>query len=353
MQAMQASISSGSSLHTAVDSLLANSTTPFNLVLNRNAFHDRVLRDAASLSSDHALMLDPHNPTLLKEETSFQKDQWSSLKFRYLELDAKRNFVTYLTGDNPTSVPPGTNEALEQSNAEKKKALKESKVQLETMRDETIRLAKANAEKHATVTKQLSEAQEVQKKIRDMELELARIKATYPAENRMTITQAEEILDQQTEEMQRLTEEQEEATQSAEEARTKVARTAKDIQRLERERDREEARAKEVQEGREAGDTKVDEMCRWLNSSISFYKNMMGIRSVTAVADNELHLEYDVADGDPIILKLAFDPATRALSNAEVEGTDLDIGEAVNIALANNDPPGLIADVLMLVRSRR
>lgn len=105
-----------------------------------------------------------------------------------------------------------------------------------------------------------------------------------------------------------------------------------------------------------------------LNSSISFYKNMMGIRSVTAVADNELHLEYDVADGDPIILKLAFDPATRALSNAEVrlmiwrtgslaegqvEGTDLDIGEAVNIALANNDPPGLIADVLMLVRSRR
>jgi microcystin-dependent protein len=100
------------------------------------------------------------------------------------------------------------------------------------------------------VTKQLSEAQEVQKKIRDMELELARIKATYPAENvrastsiipdhsrtvraliqkRMTITQAEEILDQQTEEMQRLTEEQEEATQSAEEARTKVARTAKDV----------------------------------------------------------------------------------------------------------------------------
>jgi hypothetical protein len=41
------------------------------------------------------------------------------------------------------------------------------------------------------------------------------------------------------------------------------ARSDMQVQRLERERDREEARAKEVQEGREAGDTKVDEMCRW------------------------------------------------------------------------------------------
>jgi hypothetical protein len=36
---------------------------------------------------------------------------------------------------------------------------------------------------HAAVTKQLVEVQSVQKQIRDMELELARIKATYPPEN--------------------------------------------------------------------------------------------------------------------------------------------------------------------------
>lgn len=35
------------------------------------------------------------------------------------------------------------------------------------------------------------------------------------------------------------------------------------VKRLEREREREEARAKEVREGREEGDTKVDELCRW------------------------------------------------------------------------------------------
>jgi len=65
------------------------------------------------------------------------------------------------------------------------------------MRSEAIQLAKSNAasasstcpvfavltSEHAAVTKQLAEVQSVQKQIRDMELELARIKATYPPEN--------------------------------------------------------------------------------------------------------------------------------------------------------------------------
>lgn len=70
-------------------------------------------------------------------------------------------------------------------------------------------------------------------------------------------------------------EEQTETGRETDEVRERMTRTAKEVrrgvwetadvqvQRLERERDREEARAKEVQEGREAGDTKVDEMCRW------------------------------------------------------------------------------------------
>jgi len=68
---------------------------------------------------------------------------------------------------------------------------------------------------------------------------------------------------------------QTETGRQTDDVRDKMTRTAKEVshsrittsdvqvQRLERERDREEARAKEVQEGREAGDTKVDEMCRW------------------------------------------------------------------------------------------
>lgn len=110
---------------------------------------------------------------------------------------------------------------------------------------------------------------------------------------------------------------------------------------MSRERDREEARAREVREGREAGDTKVDEMCNWsvqpslcgsqtlsltfrLASSIAFYKSLLGIRSVRAVSDNILHLEYDVSDsartsrGQSVILALSYDAVTKRLAQAEV-----------------------------------
>lgn len=56
-------------------------------------------------------------------------------------------------------------------------------------------------------------------------------------------------------------------------------------------------------------------MCR-LNSSTAFYKNMMGIKSVTAVSDTELHLEYDAPD-QSVVLMLAFDPVTKRLVNAQ------------------------------------
>ncbi|ODO11521.1 hypothetical protein I350_00301 [Cryptococcus amylolentus CBS 6273] len=200
------------------------------------------------------------------------------------------------------------------------------------------------------MTSQLSEAQALQKEIRGMELELARIKATYPPENRMTISQATDTLDAQTVELGQLMDDKEAVQAEADRTRGEVARIAKDVQRLGRDREREEAKAKEVREGREAGDTKVDDICRWLSSSMSFYRSLLGIRFVQAATDNELHLEYDVPNG-PVTLALAFDPLTKRLSDATMIGSDLDVAEAITVAIGNNDVPGLIADVLVRLRT--
>lgn len=56
---------------------------------------------------------------------------------------------------------------------------------------------------------------------------------------------------------------------------------------------------------------------RRLNSNTAFYKDMMGIKAVTAVSDTELHLEYDALDRS-VVLMLAFDPLTKRLVNAQV-----------------------------------
>lgn len=116
-------------------------------------------------------------------------------------------------------------------------------------------------------------------KIKDAELEIQRIRATHPPENvrwfgprtwrqtdvgqRLTPAQAEDILDKQITEIQRLTEDIGVTTTKREQTSQEVAQIGRDLQRLQRDRDREEARAREVRDGREAGDTKVDDMCRW------------------------------------------------------------------------------------------
>jgi len=65
-----------------------------------------------------------------------------------------------------------------------------------------------------------------------------------------------------------------------------------------------------------------------LSASLSFYRNLLGIRSVKAVFENELHLEYDVpapmlskskaGEKRAVTLVLHFDPATKRLTTAHV-----------------------------------
>lgn len=60
--------------------------------------------------------------------------------------------------------------------------------------------------------------------------------------------------------------------------------------------------------------------CR-LSSSISFYKTLIGIRSVEAISDHELKLEYDLATESSnrhVALTLIFDPLTKRMIDARV-----------------------------------
>jgi hypothetical protein len=109
----------------------------------------------------------------------------------------------------------------------------------------------------------MTEAQTLHKQIKEMELELQRSRAAHPLENRMTTSQAMELVEKYEEEMIQSTTDGDDAKRELEVVRGKLGRSAKDVQRLAKDREREEARAKEVREGREEGEGKVDELCHW------------------------------------------------------------------------------------------
>ncbi|KAL7422301.1 hypothetical protein Q5752_002947 [Cryptotrichosporon argae] len=345
-----------SPLHQAADSLLASAAEPTHLDAHREAFFARALRDVTA-NADGALGLDPGNPVAVRDEMEAQKDYFRRLKFTYLEQEAKRNFLYAITGDEPPSVSQGENEALEASNADKKAALKTAKEAIAADVDAAFALARTNAVAQEELGKKVAEVAAAQKEIREMELELARIKAAHPPEDRLTTDRANEVLEQQTAEIERLTEASGVQGARVDALRDDVGRTHKENGRLAREREREEARAREVREGREAGDTRVDELCGWYTSSIAFYRSLLGIKDVRAVSDAELHLTYAAgaagsgagADAGDVELALVFD-AGRRFENAWLIGTDANVDEAVSTAVANNDVPGLVADVLVRLR---
>jgi hypothetical protein len=109
----------------------------------------------------------------------------------------------------------------------------------------------------------MTEAQTLHKQIKEMELEMQRMRAAHPIENRMTSQQAQALVEQYEGEMIESTENAEQAKVELEVVGGQVKRAAKDVQRLAKDREREEARAREVREGREEGDTRVDELCHW------------------------------------------------------------------------------------------
>lgn len=131
--------------------------------------------------------------------------------------------------------------------------------------------------------------------------------------------------------------------------RTDLGRRTKEVARLEREREREEARATEVRRQREAGGAGVraHEIGRWYAASLAAYRNLLGIKGARAVSKTELVLGYE-EEGEPK-LHLHFDASGR-FEDAALEGSGLEIADAVEDARERNDPARLVSAILARLR---
>jgi len=51
---------------------------------------------------------------------------------------------------------------------------------------------------------------------------------------------------------------------------------------------------------------------------MSFYRTLLGIRSVQAISENTIQLEYDIPERGIVTLLLEYDQSTRRLADARV-----------------------------------
>lgn len=162
----------------------------------------------------------------------------------------------------------------------------------------------------------------------------------------MTTAQAYAKLGEQGGEMESLTEAIDAAEGETERLRESVAREGKAVLRLEREREREEARAGEVRRQREAGGAGVraHDLGRWYGASLATYRALLGIKAARAVSENELAIEYQ---GVPGPLTLRFEDGR--LVDASIEGVE-GMEEMTARAVETGDVPRLVRDVLAQLR---
>ncbi|CUM45879.1 uncharacterized protein AC631_03676 [Debaryomyces fabryi] len=112
------------------------------------------------------------NPTSINDEINFQKENFSKLKFQYLEQETKEKFLRSLFDNPPKSIQQEDINRLQEENVHSKRALKALKESMNNkMKDiheisrETVELNKEYQQKCDETIKMLEEVQRMEEKI--------------------------------------------------------------------------------------------------------------------------------------------------------------------------------------------
>ena len=219
------------------------STHPLHAIALRNELHSRVEAEAepqphalarsttenltsyTNLSDGSSYSIDPNDLKRLSGDLEAYKTYFGQVKFQWMESNVKRRYLQRLLGQQQDEAEQGIVlqrdcESLEEVRGAKKEQLGSRKVQAEQLRgrvrEVTIALdagqspmlyslyphsaaltSSVNADLNQQLTPAIEEARALSREIQDMELELAMLRNSRPEEERMTIGEANQTLEEQ------------------------------------------------------------------------------------------------------------------------------------------------------------
>ncbi|CDZ97854.1 hypothetical protein [Phaffia rhodozyma] len=351
--------------------------TPFAIAGMKDRFYTVASADATVAFSDSAMAIDPGNPTLIGEEIAASIEFFKKIKFKYIEQESKETFLKLMLAEEPLQIDEAENDKLAEENRRSKEKLKRAKTELDQLKEELIKVADEVSSDHDQLTQDIQQAEHFSKEIREIELELSRLRQSVPLVDRMTIDEANEILDNQIIAMQMIADDGDAQVRNVEEAKREVANLMKEVDRLEPERKKDEARVKTAQTSRltEDGESlRVENICQWYSTQLTTHKDLLCLQSITPGTGpngkNELNLTYsipllsssntsgvsgginhrgrggqisEVVKEETITLVLIFQPGTNgALLDGTLVNSDMDISELVTEAQRAGDVAGLL-----------
>ncbi|GAA6012987.1 hypothetical protein JCM10207_008404 [Rhodosporidiobolus poonsookiae] len=312
--------------------------------------YTRWTQDATGVTghSDSGLVMDSGDRERALEDLKVFKDHVSTLKFAYLESNAKLGFVQHVM--NREGYQPISKENNDEITKRRLSAKAELNVQKQRVK-EIEALIRAEAEGlEQQLQRRTQEAEHAARLLREceaMETEIAMLKNKRSPTERLTIEQATAVCDQQVQELEAIGKRTRECDDEMKTLKPRIKaskinieRCSHSVKQLRREQD--ERDAKGVQ------DERAEEACEWLDSTMAMYKSLLGIHNAYAVGSppEEIVFEYGAASDKGDLRKLSIELGYDGrMTGAKLVDSSQDIQDIVAVYIDSQDIPSLVQEV--------
>ncbi|GAA5829125.1 hypothetical protein JCM5353_005295 [Sporobolomyces roseus] len=305
--------------------------------------------------SEEGLVMDQDDRNRAQEDLKDFKDRISTLKFAYLEQNARTEFLNHVfteldENEQVLPIPKEANQEITKRRNEIKTSLRAKKQQCQEL-EEAIRKEAESLEE--PMRKRKAEADHAARLVQEceaMETEIAMLKNKRSPTERVTLDQALSTVDSQlsqiTEYGQRTIEAEKEMKEQLrpriKQAKLGNERLSNTVGGLEREkREREEKGGGGIDERAEGG-------CEWVENATKLYKSLLGIDESFTLGGSpptSLLISFSILKGaGKKSLSIQLGPGGR-MTGAKLVNSSENIQDLVDACLPSQDLRGLIQEV--------
>ncbi|GAA5997805.1 uncharacterized protein JCM10292_006826 [Rhodotorula paludigena] len=298
--------------------------------------------------SDSGLVMDAMDRDRAGEDLKVFKDHVSTLKFAYLESNAKLEFVNHIL--NPDGYTPISKEVNDQFAQERLHAKAQLKARKERVTELESNIRNEAEELEKELKRRNDEAEHAARLVREceaMETEIAMLKNKRSATERLTIDEAAAMCEQQENELVQIGQRTKQCEDEMKTLKPRIkaskmsierySHTAKQLRKEQDERD-----AKGVQ------DVRAEEGCEWIDTTAALYKSLVGVHNAYAVGNppNELVFEYGSSENKEELrrLSIALGEDGRMVGAQLVDSSE-DIQDIVQPYIASQDIRSLVQEL--------
>ncbi|GAA5848705.1 hypothetical protein JCM3766R1_006417 [Sporobolomyces carnicolor] len=317
--------------------------------------------------SDEGLVMVQEDRTRTREDLKDFKDRISTLKFAYLEQNARTEFLKHLIvalddDGKPIEITKEENLNIVKERNEMKMSLRRKKERFRELEDLIRKEAEQLEEPMRKRREQAEHAARLARECEAIETEIAMLKNKRSPSERITLDQALAMVDQQVSQISEYGQRKIEAEKELKELRPQIKlvklaneRLSNSVAALEREKREREKRGDDI-------DGRAEQGCEALEQATRLYKALFGIVETFAVCDGEL------PGAPPASILISFDDlkvkgnsssaeggGTRSLSislgsdgrmtGAELVDSSQSVQDLVALYLPSQDIAGLVQDV--------